>query len=102
MRKGFNKEREALKMTQVAMKMKLKTPVTQLENSEDGFTTRRNQAEDRILVPKDKEDQDQINNKHKKYRKGTHRKCGIPWKTKPLNDMHSRGRSPSQWRRAHH
>ena len=65
MGKGFNKERDALKMTQVAMKMKLKTPITQLENSEDGFTSRRNQAEERILVLKDKEDLDQISNKHK-------------------------------------
>lgn len=48
------------------MKMKLKTPITQLENSEDGFTSRRSQAEDRILVLKDKEDLDQISNKHKK------------------------------------
>ena len=66
MGKGFNKERDALKMTQVAMKMKLKTPISQLENSEDGFTSRRNQAEERILVLKDKDDLDQISNKHKK------------------------------------
>lgn len=51
-------------MTQVAMKMELKTPMTQLENPEDGFTSRRSQAEDRILVLKDKEDLDQISNKH--------------------------------------
>lgn len=49
------------------MKMELKNPVTQLENSKKNFTNRMNYTEDRIPVLKDKvEDLDKIIRKSEK------------------------------------
>ena len=54
MRPEFNKDIEALKRNQTEMKMELKSPVNQLENSRESPTSRMNKTDDRTSGLKDK------------------------------------------------
>lgn len=50
-----NGEIKTLKRTQEKMKMGMKSPTTQLENLRESLTSRMNQADDKITVPRIKQ-----------------------------------------------
>lgn len=63
----FNKEIKTLQNIQVEMEMKLKHPITHLENTNESLTSRLNQTESRISDFKDKvEVRDQLDKEYEK------------------------------------
>lgn len=66
----FYKEIETLKSTQAEMKLELKHPTIQLENSKENITCRMDQVENRIPGLKDKAEYLEQKNKKKYKNKG--------------------------------